>query len=131
MAVLLTGLRLCALLAVAPAVLAGVMADPTEPPPAFRNAAAEAEGGALPQRVLQSVVLPAKGRGVAIIDGQQVMVGGKFGESRLTALSEREAVLEGPSGIERLQLTPEAVKVNVPPRPAAPQREPAKDRARS
>jgi hypothetical protein len=36
-----------------------------------------------------------------------------YGEQRLTRLTEREAVLEGPSGVERLLLTPDAVKTNI------------------
>ena len=36
----------------------------------------------------------------------------RFGEARLIRVSEREAVLEGPEGIERLQLTPGIEKTN-------------------
>ena len=50
---------------------------------------------------------------MAVIGGQQIRLGEKYGESRLVRLSEREAVLEGPDGVERLQLTPGIEKVIV------------------
>ncbi|SDI19302.1 hypothetical protein [Propionivibrio dicarboxylicus] len=62
--------------------------------------------------VLQSVVVPAKGKPIAIIGGQQVRLGEKIGENRLVRLNEREAVLEGPGGVERLSLTPLVDKSN-------------------
>jgi MSHA biogenesis protein MshK len=42
-----------------------------------------------------------------------VRLGERYGESRLVKLSEREAVLDGPNGIERLRLTPDVEKTNV------------------
>ena len=63
--------------------------------------------------VLQSVLIPKKGRPVAVIGGQQVRLGENYGESRLVRLSEREAVLEGPSGTERLSLTPGLEKIAI------------------
>lgn len=88
-----------------------VLPDPTRPPAAFyapAETSAEVTGP-----VLQSVVIPAKGRPVAVIGGQEVKLGGRYGESRLIRLTEREAVLEGPAGIERLQLTPGVEKTNI------------------
>jgi hypothetical protein len=85
--------------------------DPTRPPAAMLSPAA-AEGETTGP-VLQSVLIPKKGSPVAIIGGQQVRLGGMYGEQRLTRLTEREAVLEGPSGVERLLLTPDAVKTNI------------------
>ncbi|MEO8410964.1 MAG: hypothetical protein ABI478_10365, partial [Propionivibrio sp.] len=63
--------------------------------------------------VLQSVVIPVKGRPVAVISGQQVMLGGRYGESRLIRLSESEAVLQGPAGVEHLPLTAAATKTPI------------------
>ena len=63
--------------------------------------------------VLESVMIPKKGRPLAVISGQTVRVGENYGESRLVRLNEREAVLEGPAGVERLQLTPGIEKTNV------------------
>ena len=48
-----------------------------------------------------------------MIGGQQVYLGEMYGESRLIKLSEREAVLEGPGGVERLMLTPGVEKTNI------------------
>ena len=82
------------------------LADPTRPPAELLSAAsaADAEGPTGP--VLQSVVMPKKGKPLAVIGGQQVRLGESYGDSRLIKLTEREAVLEGPAGIERLPLTP-------------------------
>ena len=95
-----------------PGVAAGQvpLADPTRPP-------AGIESGAVPAEVagsqLQSVLIPKKGTPVAVIGGQTVPLGGRYGDSTLVRISEREAVLEGPGGVERLLLTPAAEKTNV------------------
>ncbi len=95
----------------APAMAQRVMADPTRPPGNVvmdSQAVVDVSGP-----VLQSVLIPKKGRPVAVIGGQQVRLGEKYGESRLVRLSEREAVLEGPSGTERLSLTPGVEKIAI------------------
>jgi MSHA biogenesis protein MshK len=56
------------------------------------------------------VLTPKKGKPTAVIGGQVVPLGGFVGEARLVRLSETEAVLEGPEGIERLYLTPDVEK---------------------
>ena len=63
--------------------------------------------------MLQSVVIPKKGKPVAVIGGKQVRLGELYGESRLIKLTEKEAVLEGAAGIERLMLTPGIEKTNI------------------
>ena len=98
---------LCAL-AGAPVCAQTALADPTRPPGV--SAAVEAVGEAAGRPVLQSVLLPKKGAAVAIINGRQIRLGESFGDSRLVAVSEREAVLSGPSGVERLSLTPSVDK---------------------
>ena len=55
---------------------------------------------------LESVMLPKHGRPLAVINGRQVRVGDEYEGSRLIRLTEREAVLSGPGGTERLFLTP-------------------------
>ena len=90
------------------------IADPTRPPAGFLVGEANAEAAeAVTGPVLQSVLIPKKGRAVALIGGQQVYLGEMYGESRLIKLSEREAVLEGPGGVERLMLTPGVEKTNI------------------
>ena len=103
---------LLALLALALPLAAGAqIADPTRPPVGVPET--EGEAGAAAGPVLQSVLIPKAGRPLAVIDGQQVRLGERLGERRLVRLSEREAVLDGPLGIERLQLTPGVEKTNV------------------
>lgn len=95
----------------APALAQGGLADPTRPP---AGAASAAEGsGEAGEALLQSVMIPKRGKPTALIGGQQVVLGGMYGDSRLIALTEREAVLEGPAGIERLYLTPGIEKTNI------------------
>jgi MSHA biogenesis protein MshK len=87
------------------------LADPTRPPMGMgSDAAAMAEAGG---PVLQSVKIPKKGKPVAVIGGQQVVLGEMYGDSRLISLNENEAVLEGPGGIEHLRLTPGIEKTNI------------------
>lgn len=110
-------MRWCILLLIATPALAqsvpagSALADPTRPPTSVASDPAMAGSETGP--VLQSVIMPKKGKPVAIIGGQQVSLGGKYGDSRLISLSEREAVLQGPGGIERLLLTPGIEKTNI------------------
>lgn len=94
-----------------PAWAATPMADPTRPPVGYAVDAAELSTPAGP--VLQSVLIPRKGRPMALISGQQVRLGEFFGERRLVRLTEREAVLDGPAGRERLLLTPGVEMTNI------------------
>jgi len=87
------------------------LSDPTRPPLAFSSPTPEA--GPLAGPVLQSVKIPKKGKPLAVIGGQQVRLGEFYGDSRLIRLTEREAVLQGPAGIERLMLTPGIEKTNI------------------
>ena len=87
------------------------LSDPTRPPSAFSSPTTDAGTPAGP--VLQSVKIPKKGKPLAVIGGQQVRVGEFYGDSRLIRLTEREAVLQGPAGTERLMLTPGIEKTNI------------------
>lgn len=87
------------------------LADPTRPPAAM--AAPEPEAGEASGPLLQSVKIPKKGPPVALISGQQVRLGGRYGDSRLIRLNEREAVLDGPAGTLHLVLTPGIEKTNI------------------
>jgi MSHA biogenesis protein MshK len=86
--------------------------DPTRPPallgpsPGYGE---ELEKGPPPLPVLQSVILSA-GRKFAIIGGQEVKLGGKFGDAKLVRLTPNEAVLRTAEGVQVLKLFPEAEK---------------------
>ncbi|MBK9444935.1 MAG: hypothetical protein IPO00_01845 [Betaproteobacteria bacterium] len=85
------------------------LADPTQPPAALLGL----DGTLSTEPInsgLTSVLTPKKGKPTAVIGGQVVPLGGFVGEARLVRLSETEAVLEGPEGIERLYLTPDVEK---------------------
>ena len=87
------------------------LADPTRPPAGVLDpATAEDTAGG---RVLQSVLIPRQGKPLAVIDGQLVRLGQRYGDARLIRVNEREVVLDGPEGIERLQLTPGIEKTNI------------------
>lgn len=122
----------CALGAISPGARAQTaMPDPTRPPPAFVAPAPDAAGAGSP--VLQSVIMPGRGKPMAIIDGQQVRLGQRFGESRLVRLTEREAVLDGPEGVVHLLLTPGVEKTNIGSKSAAKEtmHTPARGRAQT
>lgn len=94
------------------------MADPTQPPAAFAAPAAPGTGGVAAAVAdgglrLQSVLLPKRGKPLAVIGGQTVLLGEKFGDARLIRVTEKEVVLNGPQGIQRLFLTPEVEKRTV------------------
>ena len=90
---------------------AAALADPTRPPSGV--SAPAADGEAQRGRVLQSVLIPRKGKPQAVIDGQLYGLGQLYGEARLVKISEREVVLDGAQGVERLLLTPGVEKVNI------------------
>ena len=86
------------------------LADPTRPP-VMLGSEFSSGGDLMPSR-LTSVVLPRQGGGrpSAVIGGQVVQLGGLVGEARLVRVTESEALLEGPDGVERLYLTPDIEK---------------------
>jgi len=88
------------------------VADPTRPPEAWQATGASS-GDAAPESAgprLQSVLVPQRGRPVAVISGKTVALGEKFGQARLVSLNEQVAVLRGPEGVTQLYLTPEVDK---------------------
>lgn len=98
------GVLIC--LIAAPVWAQSPLPDPTRPPESVSSPTPVTDAEAVTGPVLQSVMIPKKGKPTAIIGGQQVSLGEKYGDSRLIKLTEREAVLEGPSGVEHLLLTP-------------------------
>lgn len=89
-----------------------LLPDPTRPPAGFVQEG-DLSAPVFSGPVLESVMIPKKGKPLAIISGRPVRLGETYGESRLIRLNEQEAMLEGPAGIERLPLTPGVEKVNI------------------
>lgn len=98
------------------------LADPTRPPMAA--AVPAATGDAQPQvdvgPVLQSVTM-SKRRRHATISGQEVAIGGKFGEATLIRISDSQVTLRNPDGtLEKLHMYPQVEKkMIVPEEPGA------------
>lgn len=72
-------------------VNAGTLTDPTQPPASLYSNNGEAQNVATGP-VLQSVMIGSQYR-AAIISGQKVMLGGKYGDATLIRLNDHEAVL--------------------------------------
>jgi MSHA biogenesis protein MshK len=88
----------------APACAQGI-ADPTRPPASLLSPqAGDAGGPALP--VLHSIKITATER-IAIIGGETVRQGGKFGDARVIRITENEVVLRSAAGTETLRLYPD------------------------
>ena len=88
-------------------VMAQGLADPTRPPAIRAETTQAGVAGGGP--VLQSVMLSPT-RKVAVISGEMVALGGRYGGARLVRLTETEAVLQ--NGVERtvLRLHPQVDK---------------------
>jgi MSHA biogenesis protein MshK len=85
---------------------AAPFADPTRPPNVFdEGGAATAPAG--PR--LESVLI-APDRRLAVISGQQVRLGGKYGEGQVVRITETEVVIRNGEATETLRLLPEAQK---------------------
>ena len=95
-----------------PAFAQSLLPDPTRPPAGFVQEG-ELSAPVFSGPVLESVIIPKKGKPLAVISGQSVRLGENYGGSRLIRLNEREAVLESASGVERLLLTPGIEKKNM------------------
>lgn len=102
---LLMTLAVLIALAVTPAQAQG-LTDPTRPPASLADPSAIAEPGG---PVLQSVMLSPT-RKVAVISGEMVLLGGKYGDARLIKLTETEAVLRSGKDTTVLRLYPQVVK---------------------
>ena len=88
-----------------------MLRDPTRPPPGVYAAedGAEIETGP----VLQSVRV-AQGRYTAVISGETVRVGSRYGDARVVRIRETEVVLKTGNSLQTLKLFPDVEK-----RPAA------------
>ncbi len=103
----------------APSLAAEVLPDPTRPPVEagveIPGAPAVAAGP-----VLQSVMIRPGSRS-AVISGQLLAEGERFGEAKLIKISEGEVILLGPEGRQTLKLFPGVEKKFVrPPREETP-----------
>jgi MSHA biogenesis protein MshK len=95
------------LAAAAGAVAAQSLPDPTRPP----GAAHGAPGGAVPGgNRLQTIIIPARGKALAIIDGERVQVGGRVGQAQVVRITETEVVIKDPEGMRTLRVTPDVEK---------------------
>lgn len=95
------------MIALSGAAAAQGVADPTRPPGAVAESLAD--GGGYSGPVLQSVML-SPSRKVAVISGEMVALGGRFGGARLVKLTESEAVLRNGADVTVLRLHPQVNK---------------------
>ncbi|MDP2785488.1 MAG: hypothetical protein Q8O38_12980 [Sulfurimicrobium sp.] len=97
------------------AAAAEMLPDPTRPPLAAGVAATGANATPDAGPVLQSVKI-APGRRSAVISGQLLAQGERFGAAKLVSISESEVVLLGAEGRQTLKLFPGVEKrVALPP----------------
>ena len=106
---------LCVVLAGGSAFAQSSMVDPTRPPPGFGSGDADAAPAGGP--VLQSVIISASGS-AAIISGETVKVGQRYGDAVLIKVAESEVVLKGAGGTQVLKLYPAVDKRAAAPEPA-------------
>lgn len=83
---------------------AQVMNDPTRPPAGL--APADSATGALASPILQSIMITRSERS-AIIGGETVRLGGKYGEAEVIGITENEVTLRSASGTETLRMYPD------------------------
>ncbi|MCX9155083.1 hypothetical protein OPU71_02980 [Niveibacterium sp. 24ML] len=89
--------------------------DPTRPPDAYLPAAMPAAGAPSAEAMVLQSVLIGPDRKLAVISGQTVLLGGRIGEARLVAMSEKSATIEDASGrrvlplVATMKQTPAAV----------------------
>ena len=88
--------------------------DPTRPPGGYAAGEVEAAGDAGGGLVLQSVMI-SPARKSAIINGERVMLGAKYGDAVLVKLTENEAVLKSGSETQVLKLYPGVEKREIVP----------------
>lgn len=92
-------------LALAPAAMGQGLPDPTRPPAAMMGWKEGVQQSVPPGPVLQSVLV-SPDRKVAIISGQAISLGEKFGDARVIKISESEVILSGSDGVQTLKLFP-------------------------
>jgi len=94
-------------------VQADNLKDPTQPPASISGQTDSAEVSNIP--ALQSVMIGTH-FSAAIINGQKVMLGGKYMEAKLIKVNENEAVLQNPDKTTQiLKMDYAGMKKNVTP----------------
>jgi MSHA biogenesis protein MshK len=88
---------------VIPCAIAQVMTDPTRPAQGVYSP--ESTDNAAVAPVLQSVMITPTAR-TAIIGGNAVKLGAKYGDARVIKITESEVVLRSASGTETLKMYP-------------------------
>jgi MSHA biogenesis protein MshK len=109
--------------------LAQALNDPMRPPAAYVEA--ESGGGEAGGPVLQSVMISPT-RKAAIISGEMVKLGGKFGNAKLVKVSESEVVLRTGDETQVLKMYPGVEKranVKTAPKPASSRMRAARQKA--
>ena len=90
-------------------VRAGELADPTRPPAVLDAKIEQSAEQPATVPVLQSVLISPTRR-LAVINGQTVALGEKYGEARLVKISEGEVVLRNGQDVQVLKLFPSVEK---------------------
>ena len=103
-----------AMLFIPVAALSQAINDPTRPPADVAVKAPVVEGVAAPVQQLQSVIISPKRR-AAIINGEVVELGGKYGDAVLTRVTEDEVVLKSGESQQVLKLYPAVDKTKSKP----------------
>lgn len=90
---------------------AQALPDPTRPPASLAHAQGESDGAAATSAVpaLQSVIV-GPNRKIAVINGQAVKLGDKYGEARVVKIDEAEVVLKNGDVLQTLKLFPSIEK---------------------
>lgn len=86
-------------------VLAEDLPDPTRPPASVMSPSDSPASEPAKQAGLQSVIV-SKSRSAAIIDGQTIELGGKYGDVRLIEVSDTGVILQGARGKQVMTLFP-------------------------
>ena len=118
------GMALCiALCAAMSSAMAQGLNDPTRPPTGFAIGDPDAAGDGGGGLVLQSVMISPTGR-AAIINGEMVKLGQKYGDAVLIKVAENEVVLKSGAGTQVLKMYPgiEKREIAPPADQAAPRR---------
>ncbi len=92
-----------------PASFADTLGDPTRPPASVEFLQESRGSVATSVPILQSIIM-SQGRRMAIINGQSVRLGEKFGAARLEKINESEVVLRVGGNLETLKLYPNIEK---------------------